>query len=369
MSAFKGLDRSDVTFSDHVARKHWTFNSLSDFEKEGIGLFAAYTDLSQRSPSLPAIVSSKISSSIFDIVKEVEIPPEVGPGHNTGSGIGPGTGGGTRPIIGPRGSSNIGGNGSSSPTLLLGANEEDWYFEYESPAVVLHEEELPFPAISLDPKELFASIRHSFYSGSLTDILNQDPFSPTSSFSGSSADVDSQTSITVFGSRTLEYLPPGNDIMYILNIPKSVFGMNIVEGSIRITSTGIEDVYDKEGVLVQGDKIIGDVIYNKGLLIFRGPEWPNYLIYPGSYQFQLQFDSAVPVFTYDINCKVRDLEFNYSYNKSISEENLIDPDWTPYVTAIGLYNDVHELLAVAKLSKPIKKAKNIDTTFKIQLDI
>jgi len=39
-----------------------------------------------------------------------------------------------------------------------------------------------------------------------------------------------------------------------------------------------------------------------------------------------------------------------------------------YVTSIGLYNNDNELLAVAKLSKPVLKSKSDEVTFKIRLD-
>ena len=43
-------------------------------------------------------------------------------------------------------------------------------------------------------------------------------------------------------------------------------------------------------------------------------------------------------------------------------------EFNPYVTSIGLYNDQHELLAVAKLSRPIKKPKEYDISFTIRFD-
>jgi hypothetical protein len=43
-------------------------------------------------------------------------------------------------------------------------------------------------------------------------------------------------------------------------------------------------------------------------------------------------------------------------------------DPTTYVTSVGLYNDKRELLAVAKLSKPIKKTSDDDLLIKIRLN-
>jgi hypothetical protein len=39
-----------------------------------------------------------------------------------------------------------------------------------------------------------------------------------------------------------------------------------------------------------------------------------------------------------------------------------------YTTTIGLYNDQNDLLAVAKLSKPVRKTSNSEMIIKIKLD-
>lgn len=39
-----------------------------------------------------------------------------------------------------------------------------------------------------------------------------------------------------------------------------------------------------------------------------------------------------------------------------------------YVSTVGLYNDNNELLATAKLSKPVLKSKSNERTFNIRLD-
>ena len=39
-----------------------------------------------------------------------------------------------------------------------------------------------------------------------------------------------------------------------------------------------------------------------------------------------------------------------------------------YITTVGLYNSKRELIAVAKLSRPIKKSKENDVLIKIRLN-
>jgi hypothetical protein len=74
-------------------------------------------------------------------------------------------------------------------------------------------------------------------------------------------------------------------------------------------------------------------------------------------------------------CRARNAEFNYSENPSfisgstgtILYDVFINNPQT-YVTTIGLYNDTNELLAVAKLSKPLKKDFTKETLVRVKLD-
>ena len=43
-------------------------------------------------------------------------------------------------------------------------------------------------------------------------------------------------------------------------------------------------------------------------------------------------------------------------------------EWSPYITTIGLYDEYARLLAVGKLSRPIKKSHDYDTTFVVRFD-
>jgi hypothetical protein len=73
-------------------------------------------------------------------------------------------------------------------------------------------------------------------------------------------------------------------------------------------------------------------------------------------------------------CRANHNEFNYSSNPTylsgsriFVKENSLD---TPvsYLTTIGLYSADSELLAVAKLSEPLKKDPNTELTLRVRLD-
>lgn len=114
--------------------------------------------------------------------------------------------------------------------------------------------------------------------------------------------------------------------------------------------------------------VIGDIIYTQGILIIT-QEYLKYLFDRWDAE-DYKWQSEKPIFTEHVTCKVKDVEFNNTLNRTADESlQFGDHEFTPYITTVGLYNTVGDLIAVAKLSKPIKKAANIDMTFDIQIDL
>lgn len=76
-------------------------------------------------------------------------------------------------------------------------------------------------------------------------------------------------------------------------------------------------------------------------------------------------------------CRATSDEFNYSSNPTFRDSTgkiVVIPDGTSsartfsFVTTVGLYNENNELLAVAKLSRPIEKNDERDLSIRIRLD-
>ena len=74
-------------------------------------------------------------------------------------------------------------------------------------------------------------------------------------------------------------------------------------------------------------------------------------------------------------CRVPNKEFNFSSNPSFATSS--DGTFTQstffknpktFITQVGLYNDDSELLAVAKLSKPLLKSYSREAIIKVKLD-
>lgn len=74
-------------------------------------------------------------------------------------------------------------------------------------------------------------------------------------------------------------------------------------------------------------------------------------------------------------CRARNAEFNYSENPSFISGStgavlydLFVNNPQTYITTVGMYNDSNELLAVAKLSKPLKKDFTKEALIRVKLD-
>jgi len=89
-------------------------------------------------------------------------------------------------------------------------------------------------------------------------------------------------------------------------------------------------------------------------------------------QFSLQNEETIT--SNYIFCRARNAEFGYSTNPSFTfsffSSSLNDFIQTPstYITSVGLYNNNNELLAVAKLSKPLKKDFTSEALIRVKLD-
>ena len=73
-------------------------------------------------------------------------------------------------------------------------------------------------------------------------------------------------------------------------------------------------------------------------------------------------------------CRASHNEFNYSANPTylsdseirVKDVGLDQP--ISYITTVGLYSANNELLAVAKVSEPLKKTPDTELTLRVRLD-
>ena len=147
-------------------------------------------------------------------------------------------------------------------------------------------------------------------------------------------------------------------------------------------------------------KYVGDIIYPHGMLIVTDITYASALqntlqtkqLIP---TIKLRFKSSQPLFTHNYHCKVRESEYNFTFNPSALSSslktvydntdtvyktstavdngelnsNVTGSEFQPYITTVGLYNDVNELIAVGKMNRPVPKSANTEMTIIVKIDI
>jgi hypothetical protein len=90
--------------------------------------------------------------------------------------------------------------------------------------------------------------------------------------------------------------------------------------------------------------------------------------------YNIEFNNTIELNSAIYFCRVNHNEFNYSAHptyvqgsKIVVKNNVSDLPLS-YITSIGLYSPDNELLAVAKLSEPIRKDPNTELTLRVRLD-
>lgn len=91
--------------------------------------------------------------------------------------------------------------------------------------------------------------------------------------------------------------------------------------------------------------------------------------------FRIKFKSESTIYQTQVKCHVNENEYNLSLNPTLSSDSsgsirdtVTGSYFQPYTTTVGLYNEVNELIAVAKLAQPISIPSNTDITFLIRYD-
>ena len=100
------------------------------------------------------------------------------------------------------------------------------------------------------------------------------------------------------------------------------------------------------------------------------------IVHTGS--FTLSFKNEHTIYENEIRCLVKESDFNLSYNPTLvsgsytsgSLKNFATgSDFYTYATALGLYDDDNQLIAVAKFGKPMLISPDTDMTFVVKYDI
>ena len=168
---------------------------------------------------------------------------------------------------------------------------------------------------------------------------------------------------------------------------------NIVSGSI---SSGIHNpnapvyyglAYPEHGTLILDGKMLdqqlgfatntgSSVEANNHFVLFHSISGSSFFTDPQTsdpYGFQARNSEKITSTHYFV--RIKNAEYNFSNNPSyvtgsvgqISQTTFVGDPKT-YITTVGLYNDAQELLAVAKLSKPLLKSFQREALIRVKLD-
>ena len=203
-----------------------------------------------------------------------------------------------------------------------------------------------------------------------------------------------------------------NDIG-VFTLRKRLFDLGIEKGGMTATVTGINyagdsiagDYYDSgSGQFIQKStgNTIGATLIDDGMFVVTTANMREVATSVTSVKYKTKvLGTAINVF-----CKCQPDEMNFSTNFTSALTGTVSSDttsagaiqqaynnlWTkspltgstdrfsytpsmtgagagPFITTVGLYNNNNDLMAVAKLARPLKKPTDLPLTFKVQIDI
>jgi len=163
--------------------------------------------------------------------------------------------------------------------------------------------------------------------------------------------------------------------IYIGNSWDNLRGFNGVIDSAKIykgafTPADVALSYRTQNV---GNVYMGNVFYTNGMMVLTSNVAKYFKVN------QVDLRSTQTIYQTEISCTVNPGEFNRSVNRTLQYYNpntnqfefkpfSTGSDFRPYVTTVGLYDQDHQLVAVAKLSTPVQLPNNMDTTFIVRYD-
>lgn len=157
---------------------------------------------------------------------------------------------------------------------------------------------------------------------------------------------------------------------YRVNSPAGEYGI-LYTGSAAVPGTGVGLVYYQAGIAV---------IQSNGDIFDNASAYENTLEISGAaddvraHWIDNDFNNTTELNSTIYFCRASHNEFNYSTNPTYLSESQIrvkqetTDNPVSYVTTVGLYSADNELLAVAKLSEPLKKDPTNEITLRVRLD-
>lgn len=177
----------------------------------------------------------------------------------------------------------------------------------------------------------------------------------------------------------------------IISIPQQLIGDRIKPGSLHVedetigftlNDDGYGNLYDaSESASFSTNPNAyhrGNAFYEHGNIIITSLSGSYQSFGTGSNTVVVSYKSTQKIHEMEAYCMAKEGEFNYSWNPTLRESgSLFSPfllsmftasEFSTYPTAVGLYNDDGELLAVGKFVQPIRNDRDLALTFVVRLD-
>lgn len=170
----------------------------------------------------------------------------------------------------------------------------------------------------------------------------------------------------------------GADDDFRTNSPAGEFAPLYTSSAGITQDTGLGLIYYQAGIAVVSASVFGDVEFSSsGNDIDAMLTGSTIEAFADSFRHRfadLDFNNTTELNSTIYFCRVNNNEFNYSANPTYLSEskirvkqNTVDTPVT-YITTVGLYSADNELLAVAKLSEPLKKDPTNELVLRVRLD-
>lgn len=182
----------------------------------------------------------------------------------------------------------------------------------------------------------------------------------------------------------------GAQISYLTNSPAGEYGLLYTSSATPMGdgTSVIGHIYYQAGIAVLTSSLIEGATHtittasgptsintsSVGDLLISGTidECANHIRYAF---FNADFNNTTELNSSIYFCRANNTEFNYSANPTyLSASEIIVKGSNPlanpvsYITSVGLYSPDNELLAVAKLSEPLKKSPSNEITLRVRMD-
>jgi hypothetical protein len=215
------------------------------------------------------------------------------------------------------------------------------------------------------------------------------------------------------GTTTASLDAAGANDIGVFTLRKRLFDLGIEKGGMTATVTGVNyagdsiagDYYDSgSGQFIQKStgNTIGATLIDDGMFVVTTANMREVATSVTS----VKYKTKVLATSINVFCKCQPDEMNFSTNFTSALTGTVSSDttsageiqqsynnlWTkspltgstdrftytpsmtgagagPYITTVGLYDNNNDLMAVAKLARPLKKPTDLPLTFKVQIDI